>query len=280
MSSRSSSSPPPARRVDRGSVLGLALGVAAIVLGTLMEGGELAALLQPAAAVIVLGGTAAAVLLSAPLSTFSAAFSALPSVFTESSDDSAALIDELCGHAQRVRREGVLALETAQETTDDPFLRRALSMALEGADSKAMRHDLERLRDRADDQGLAVLRVWESAAGFAPTIGILGAVIGLIQVMQNLNDVSMLGRGIAVAFVATIYGVALANLFCLPVAEKLRLRHARRMLSMELVLEGVVAIHEGHKPQLIREKLSHLEQEAVRDTVTPSLLFRRFPLLK
>jgi len=280
MAPRSNSPTNSGRRLDRGSILGLALGLLALVLGTLMEGGELGALLQPAAAVIVLGGTLGATLLSVPLATFQAAIGALHGVFNESPPDHDALIASLCGFAQRVRREGVLSLEDAHEHAEDPFLKRALSMALEGADSKAMRHDLERLLARADDEGLATTRVWESAAGFAPTIGILGAVIGLIQVMQNLNDVSLLGRGIAVAFVATIYGVAFANLFCLPVAEKLRLRHVERVLAMELVLEGVLAIHEGQKPALIREKLLSLEREEPADSPTPSVVMRRFPLLK
>jgi chemotaxis protein MotA len=262
------------QRADRSSILGLALGISAVVLGTLMEGGQLGALLQPAAAVIVLGGTAGATLLSTPARVFVAAMFALRSVFTEEAFQHSALIDDLCSHAQRVRREGVLSLERVLDESLDPFLRRAVSMALEGADSKNMRHDLSRLLSRVDEEGLAVIRVWESAAGFAPTIGILGAVIGLIQVMQNLSDVALLGRGIAVAFVATIYGVALANLICIPIAEKLRLRHETRMLRMELVLEGTVAIHEGQKPVLIRDKLSALEPEN-DDELAPAV-----PLLK
>jgi chemotaxis protein MotA len=164
------------------------------------------------------------------------------------------------------------------EDSSEPFLRKAMMMAIDGADSKSMRDNLELIIDRAEEDKERLAKVWESAGGFAPTIGIVGAVLGLIHVMQNLADVSQVGSGIAVAFVATIYGVSLANLLFLPVAAKLKLRARSEIILLELMMEGALAIQEGMKPNLVREKLEafyHEEAPSVRKGTPPSPLQAR-----
>jgi chemotaxis protein MotA len=252
--------------VDLGSLLGVLFGLSAILVGNALEGGQLSALFQPTALLIVLGGTIGATMLGVPLSVFIAAVRALKDVFLESKRGPEALIDEIAEYALKARRDGIISLEPVVEQSNEPFLKKAMLMAIDGADSKTMRDNLELIIDRADEEKERLAKVWESAGGFAPTIGIIGAVMGLIHVMQNLSDVSAVGSGIAVAFVATIYGVSFANLLFLPVAAKLKLRSRAETTLLELMMEGALAIQEGMKPNLVREKLEafhHDEKEHV-----------------
>jgi chemotaxis protein MotA len=247
--------------VDIGSILGLLLGIGAILAGNALEGGHLSALVQPTAFLIVMGGTIGATLFGVPLKVFIEAVKALREVFLESRRDPAKLIEEIFEYAQKARRDGIISLEGMVEQSTEPFLKKAMLMAIDGADSKTMRDNLELMIDRFDEDKERVAKVWESAGGFAPTIGIIGAVLGLIHVMQNLADVSAVGKGIAVAFVATIYGVSLANLFFLPAAGKLKLRARAEVTLLELMMEGALAIQEGMKPNLVREKLEAFHHE-------------------
>jgi chemotaxis protein MotA len=245
--------------MDKASVLGIGLGVGAILLGNALEGGHLSSLVQPTAALIVVGGTIGATLIGYPLATFVHACKAMKDVFFGSEhDDTPALIQEITGFALKARRDGILSLEDQLANVKHPFLRRALVMAVDGLDSKSMRENLEGMLDRLDEEGELPAKVWESAGGYAPTIGIIGAVMGLIHVMQNLSDVGKVGAGIAVAFVATIYGVGLANLVFLPASGKLKLRHKHQIAKLNLMMEGALAIQEGQNPNLIAEKLSNL----------------------
>jgi chemotaxis protein MotA len=245
--------------MDKASILGIGLGVGAILVGNALEGGHLSALIQPTAALIVVGGTIGATLIGYPLATFVQALKSLKDVFFGApSDDASGLIQEITGYALKARRDGILSLEEQLPYVKHPFLRRALVMAVDGLDSKSMRENLEGMLDRLDEEGELPAKVWESAGGYAPTIGIIGAVMGLIHVMQNLSDVGAVGAGIAVAFVATIYGVGLANLVFLPASGKLKLRHKSEIGRLNLMMEGALAIQEGQNPNLIAEKLSNL----------------------
>lgn len=247
--------------MDVGSILGLVLGIAAILMGNALEGGHMSALLQPTALLIVLGGTVGATMLGVPLKVFIEAVKALKDVFLEPRRDPSALIEEIVEYAQKARRDGIISLEVLVEESNEPFLKKAMMMAIDGADSKSMRDNLELIIDRAEEDRERLAKVWESAGGFAPTIGIIGAVLGLIHVMQNLSDVSAVGAGIAVAFVATIYGVSLANLLFLPAAGKLKLRARADITLLEMMMEGALAIQEGMKPNLVREKLEAFHHE-------------------
>lgn len=247
--------------MDVGSILGILLGLGAILAGNALEGGHLSSLFQPTALLIVLGGTMGATLLGVPLKVFIEAVKALKTVFLEGKNDSAQLIDEIADYANKARRDGIISLEPLVEESSEPFLKKAMLMAIDGADSKTMRDNLELIIDRYEEERERLAKVWESAGGFAPTIGIIGAVMGLIHVMQNLADVSAVGSGIAVAFVATIYGVSLANLLFLPAAAKLKLRARAEVTRLELMMEGALAIQEGMKPNLVRERLEAFHDE-------------------
>ncbi|HEX5657103.1 MAG TPA: flagellar motor protein [Polyangiales bacterium] len=249
-------------RVDIASILGIAIGLSAILLGNMLEGGHIAALFQPTALLIVVGGTVGATLLGFPLPVFVRAIRALRDVFSSGpQQDNHALIEEIVDYAQKARREGIIALEKPLEESNEPYLKKALLLAVDGADSKSMRDNLELIIEHYEDDKEQLARVWEAAGGYAPTIGIIGAVLGLIHVMQSLADVNAVGKGIAVAFVATIYGVSFANLLLLPVAAKLKHKLREETKRLELMMEGALAIQEGMNPSLIREKLSSFYQE-------------------
>jgi chemotaxis protein MotA len=242
--------------MEKGTVFGLAVGLGCILGGNAIEGGHLSSLAQPTAAIIVIGGTIGATMVSFPLEVFIKGCKAMKSVFLGAHHGSnVALIDEITQYAFTARKDGILALEGVLPKVVEPFLKQALGMAVDGMDSKDMRENLELVLTRMEDDGEKPAKVWEAAGGFSPTIGIIGAVMGLIHVMQNLSDVSKVGAGIAVAFVATIYGVALANLLFLPAAAKLKLFHKEEMSRLELMMEGALAIQQGQNPNLIRDKL-------------------------
>jgi chemotaxis protein MotA len=226
-----------------------------------MEGGKIAQLLQPTAALIVFGGTLGAVLLQFPLATVLAAFASLRTVFFAHNDDSLGAVTEMVGYAQKARKQGIVSLDSQLETIHEPFLKRSLMLAVDGTEPAELRSIMELELDNRAEREEHVARVFESAGGFSPTIGIIGAVLGLIQVMQHLDNIGEVGRGIAVAFVATIYGVGMANLFLLPAAGKIKIRQRDEQLRREIVLEGVISILEGMNPRMLETKLlSFLEE--------------------
>ncbi len=237
------------------SVLGLLVAIGSIVLGQTLEGGTLASILQPTAFLIVIGGTLGAAMLQYPFPVFLRSLRMLPWVLRPPRLDPQAAIQSIVQFGDVARRNGLLALEVLIDEVSDPFLRRGLQLLVDGADPAkirwSMEHEIQAV-EHHDNQGARVL---ESAGGYAPTVGILGAVLGLIHVMQNLSDPSKLGSGIAVAFVATIYGVGSANLFFLPVANKIKsIVHERAQLQ-ELIVDGLVAIAEGENPRMIEGRL-------------------------
>jgi len=252
-------------KLDVGSLLGAVVGVGAVLVGNALEGGHMSALVQPTALLIVVGGTVGATMLGFPLPVFIQAVKALREVFSESTQDAQAIVEEIVTYGQKARRDGIIAIEEQIESASHPFLYKALLMAVDGADSKTMRDSLELMISHYEDDREKLAKVWESAGGYSPTIGIIGAVMGLIHVMQNLADVSAVGKGIAVAFVATIYGVAFANLLLLPVAYKLKLKLKAETKLLEMMMEGALAIQEGMNPSLIREKLQSFYQQSPKN---------------
>jgi chemotaxis protein MotA len=245
----------PSKRPDLATIAGLALAALGIVGGLLLEGGEISDIAQLTAAIIVLGGTFGAVLINTPLATFLGAMRRLVAVFFEPSTHGPALLDKLVGYATRARKAGVVSLEQEAQSATDPYLRKALGLAVDGTDIQELRKMLEMQIDMDEHHAESEAKVFESAGGYAPTIGIIGAVMGLIQVMKNLSDIDKVGHGIAVSFVATVYGVAVANIFFLPVANKIKARANQESRMKEMILEGVVAIVEGMNPKLVQTKL-------------------------
>jgi chemotaxis protein MotA len=263
----------PARAYDTLSLIGLPLGVAMIVGGHVLEGGKLGSLLQGAAALIVFGGTLGAVLLSHPMPDVREAWRSLRYVFVDDLPSSSHLLDAIGRLAIKARKDGILSLEDELDSLADPFMRRGLRLAVDGTNPTALRNMLEAENDGREEYETAPARVYEAAGGYAPTVGILGAVLGLIHVMENLSDPGKLGAGIAVAFVATVYGVGSANLILLPIAAKLRGRALRRARRREVILEGVLAIQEGQNPRVIDQKLRGLL--AAEEAAPPASARRR-----
>ncbi len=237
------------------SLLGIILAFVAIVGGNLLEGGHVGALVNGPAALIVLGGTLAAALLQSPLSAFKRALQIVGWILFPPRVDLAGGIDRVVNWSLTARKEGLLGLEGVADAEPDPYARKGLQLLVDGAEPEAIRSILEVDFLTQESRDIQAAKVFESMGGYAPTIGIIGAVMGLIHVMGNLADPSQLGNGIAVAFVATIYGVASANLILLPVANKLKAQVMRQSRYREMLLEGLLSIAEGENPRSIELKL-------------------------
>jgi chemotaxis protein MotA len=241
--------------VDKSSLIGVILALGGILAGLLLEGGNLSQILQPTAAIIVFGGTLGAVMLQFPMSVVLQAMRRFGSVFVNPEQNPEETIRRLVEYAQKARRAGIVSLDAELPEIEDPFLKKSLMLAVDGTEPGELRKILELELDNQAEYEEQVPQVFESAGGFAPTIGIIGAVLGLIQVMQHLDKIDEVGRGIAVAFVATIYGVASANLLYLPVAGKMKLRIREEQITREMTLEGVASILEGINPRMLETKL-------------------------
>jgi len=242
--------------MDLSTIAGLVVAFGAIIGGNALEGGHLGSIMQPTAAIIVFGGTIGAVCIQFPGHALMRAMKDLKQLFKPHVHDAAATLKSIVMLANKARREGLIAIERDASQIADPFLRRGLELAVDGTELKALRNAMELEIGRAEEEGEHSAKVLEAGGGYAPTVGIIGAVLGLIHVMENLSDPSKLGGGSAVAFVATVYGVSIANLVFLPMAGKLKMRHREHIVAMELAVEGVCSIAEGENPRLIERKLS------------------------
>jgi len=251
----------PGARPDFATVGGILLAFGGIVGGLLMEGGRIKDISQITAAFIVLGGTFGAVMVSTPIRVLKGAAMRLIHVLMDNTQSPDAAIEELIVYATKARKNGLVSLENEALEIQDPFLRKALTLAVDGTDLQEIRNMMQLEIETVENRALAEAKVFESAGGYSPTIGIIGAVMGLIQVMKNLANIEEVGRGIAVAFVATLYGVGLANIILLPAATKIKSRIELETEMKQLKLEGVVAIVEGLNPKLIRSKLDAYKQE-------------------
>lgn len=242
--------------MDITSVFGIVFGIFCILLGQMMEGGNMGQLMQVTAAFIVFGGTAGAVFLSFPKEDLVQSVKELNNVFLGGSVNYNEVIEKIMNYAQKARKEGVIALESDAKTETDPLLKMGLEAVSDGADPHLVRDMMETLLSRVETQKAGAAKVWESTGGYSPTVGIIGAVLGLIQVMQNLSDPSKLGAGIAVAFVATVYGVGLANLIAIPLGTKIKFKAKQHQVAQEMIIEGIIAIQAGESPTLIERKLT------------------------
>jgi|APDOM4702015248_1054824.scaffolds.fasta_scaffold217119_1 chemotaxis protein MotA len=243
------------RGSDKLSWLGLILGVAAIMGGQALEGGAIASLFQLAALVIVIGGTAGAVMLQTSPTIFMSGVRMFSWVFRPPVVDYRDAMNRLIQWANTARRAGFLALEPSVVGLRDPYVKKGLQLLIDGTEPQSLRDAMELEIDAWEEFHRQAAKVWEAAGGYAPTIGIMGAVLGLIQVMQNLSDPAKLGAGVAVAFVATIYGVGSANLVFLPVANKLKGQIAKHVRLKEMLIDGLEAIANGENPRNLAARL-------------------------
>ncbi|MEO7653268.1 MAG: flagellar motor protein [Bryobacteraceae bacterium] len=251
---------------DLATIGGLVIGFGGILGGLILEGGNVREIVAPTALLIVLGGTAGAVMVTTPMSVLKNAFQALAGVFFEKSQPPEAMIDQIVELATKARKNGIVSLEQDASDVADPFLRKALTLAVDGTDLQELRKMMELAIGLDEHHAEAEAKVFEGAGGYAPTIGIIGAVMGLIQVMKDLADIEKVGHGIATAFVATIYGVGFSNLLLLPAGSKIKARAQISAEMKELMLEGVVGIVEGLNPKLIRTKLeAYVQNNAVKE---------------
>lgn len=241
--------------MDINTIAGIIAAIAAILLGQWLEGGHASSLAQPTAALIVFGGTLGAVMVAYPTKEFIHGLKLGKLAFVGAKHDLGGVAKEIVELASIARKDGVLALESRLAEVKDPFMRKALSYVVDGVDAEVTRDSLDGAIDGEFHELCAVSKVWESAGGFAPTIGILGAVLGLIHVMENLSDPSKLGGGIAVAFVATVYAVGAANILFLPMAAKIKRRLTLEKERKTLIMEGVLAIQQGMNPRVLEQKL-------------------------
>jgi len=240
---------------DLASILGLGVAFGGILGGLVLEGGKISDVTQVTAAIVVLGGTLGAVMVTSPISALIGAAKSMKKVFFEETIDNEVLLEEIIRYATKARKSSIISLEEDLDKIEDPFLKKALSLAVDGTDIQELRSMMELELSQSEKHAEADAKVFEAAGGYSPTIGIIGAVMGLIQVMKHLENIEEVGRGIAVAFVATVYGVAIANLFFLPSAAKVKSRIHDDISAKELMLEGVISIVEGMNPKLIRVKL-------------------------
>lgn len=274
MANSRNSTSPSRIRLDFGTLFGLLLATACIAGGLLFEGGKIADIRQGTAAMIVLGGTLGAVLVTTPLPVFLSAMKRAAATVIQPRSRFEETLETMIQLAERARRGGLASLELeppeADEASDvsDPFLRKALNLAADGTDLRTLRDMMQMDADIEMDHAEEEAKVWESAAGYAPTIGIIGAVLGLIQVMKHLENLDEVGRGIAVAFVATVYGVFSANVIFLPIAGKLKW-HSRELARLrEMMVDGVIAIAEGINPRLLRVRFDALVPAKMPELIT------------
>lgn len=252
--------------MDIASVIGLFLGVGAVVGGQVLEGGHISQIIQGTAALIVFGGTFGAMFMAFPIQDIQQAFKKLPLIFQKVDMDVRPTIDEIIRIATIARKEGVLAVEGQRESITNPLFKKCIKYVIDGFEPNTVKEIIDTDIYLAFEEEENAGKVWEGTGGFSPTIGIIGAVLGLIHVMSMLNDPSKIGEGIAVAFVATVYGVGAANLWFIPMGTKLKRKAAQRMITKEVVKLGVVGIQEGLNPHFLQEKLEVFVEEHLRRT--------------
>ncbi len=245
-----------ARGIDIAGILGTVLAFVAIVGGHLFEGGHLNQIIQPTAGLIVFGGTCAGILVEFSWPQFTKAISASRDVLNPPKSDPRETLDKIIELAKLARRQGLVAIDREAQKIENPFMQKALRMVADGIEPKALQSALHKQIKNLGKEEVSSSKIYAAAGGYAPTIGVLGAVMGLIHVMGNLTDPSKLGAGIAVAFVATLYGVGIANLFFLPMAGKLKSQLDARMHHMEMIIEGACSIAASENPLIVEQKLT------------------------
>jgi chemotaxis protein MotA len=241
--------------MDPMTIVGIVVGLGMIVGGQVLEGGHVGSLVQGTAAMIVFGGCLGAILVEFPLSKFIAGIKGCMIVFKKAPDHTVHYIEQIVEFGNIVRKQGILALEPKLQEVEDPFFKKGLQLLIDGTEPRVMREVLETEMVYHEEHADLGPKMFESAGGYLPTFGIIGAVIGLIHVMENLDKPEQIGSGIAVAFVATVYGLMGANLILLPIAKKAKLLIGLHGLDCQLIIEGLMSISAGENPRLIQEKL-------------------------
>ncbi len=250
--------------MDLASLIGSILGISSVVGGQILEGGHISQIMQGTAALIVVGGTLGAMFLSFPVQDIKKAFSMIPSIYKNVDLDVRPTIDEIIRIATIARKEGVLAVEGQRDSIQNPLFKKSIKYVIDGFEPNTVKEIIDTEIYLAFEEEENAGKVFEGAGGYSPTIGIIGAVLGLIHVMALLNDPSKIGEGIAVAFVATVYGVGLANLLFIPWGSKMKRKATQRMMAKEVVKLGVTGIQEGLNPHFLKEKLEVFVEEHLR----------------
>ncbi|MBI3808635.1 MAG: flagellar motor protein [Nitrospirae bacterium] len=250
--------------MDIATIVGLVLAIGSIIGGQILEGGHVGSIMQLTAFIIVMGGTIGAICVQNPLSVVLKGVSMLSLGIKDPKHDNKGTITTIIDLANVSRKQGLLALEGKLKDIHDPFFKKGVQLIVDGTDPKVVHEIMEIDVEYQEEEGIKAAKVWESAGGYAPTVGIIGAVLGLIHVMENLADPSKLGSGIAVAFVATVYGVGAANLFFLPLAGKLKFKLKEEAASRMMIIMGLVGLAQGENPRLLQEKLEGYLPESER----------------
>jgi chemotaxis protein MotA len=250
--------------VDIATIIGITLALGSILGGQVLEGGHVSSIMQLTAFIIVIGGTIGAICIQNPLSVVLRGVSMLKLGITDPKHDNKGTITTIIDLANVSRKQGLLALEGKLKDIHDPFFRKGVQLIVDGTDPKVVHEILEIDVEHQEEEGVTAAKVWEAAGGYAPTVGIIGAVLGLIHVMENLADPSKLGSGIAVAFVATVYGIGAANLFFLPLANKIKFKLKEEAASRTMIIMGLVGLAQGENPRLLQEKLEGYLPESQR----------------
>jgi chemotaxis protein MotA len=241
--------------MDIATIGGLIIGVSAIVIAFLMEGGHLSTVVQAPAMIIVIFGTLGAGTITTSFGTIVKIPTYLRIALSSVTHDSLEIIEEIVKMAERARREGILGLEEYLKAIADPFFRNAIKLVIDGTEVTVLREILETDMTYIAERHKAGITLFKKLGGFSPTLGIIGTVLGLIHALGSTQDASKMASAIAVAFIATLWGIGMANLFYLPISDKLRYRHEAEMFRLQLITEGVVAIQSGDNPRVIRTKL-------------------------
>lgn len=267
----------PKKRFDPTFLAGLLIALACILGGLVLEKGQVRDVAQVTAALIVFGGTIGAVVVATPKSALVSALKRGPSVLWSNADEPAALIETLVGYSLTARRTGIVGLEAEVMEIDERFLKKGMMLLVDGFTAPEIRTLLELDMILSEQEADNDAKVFEAAGGYAPTIGIIGAVLGLMQVMKHLDNIQEVGRGIAIAFVATVYGVGIANLVFLPMASKIRTQTRLAAHTHEMILEAIVAIQEGKNPRVLRQLLEPFAGTARHKTrggaINPSVAY-------
>lgn len=242
--------------MDIASIIGIIIGLIAILGGQMLESGDTVSIVNPAAAIIVFGGTVGAVLLNFPFRVIVNALISTRKAFFSDDYDIKNVITQIVNLSDVTRREGNLVLEPIIQTIENPFLRKGVQLVADSANPRVIKEIMKTQIDYEEETYLLNARVFEVAGSFAPTFGIVGAVLGLIQVMQHISEPNQLGTGIATAFIATVYGVGIANLLLLPLGGKIRIKAREEMILKEMIIEGILSIHSGENPAVVEEKLT------------------------
>lgn len=248
--------------MDLASLIGFILGIGGIIFGNFLQGSTFMQLIDPIGFVIVVVGTIGATVAGNSMENVIKAVTAIKEVFLSEKVDYETTISELINYASKARKNGVLALESDIEATPDQFIKKALTMVVDGIDPQVVKEIMETELTNIEDFGEENVKIFEQAGGYSPTLGIIGAVLGLIHVMQHLNNPNRLGAGIAVAFTATLYGLALANTVFFPISSKLKINLKAKVLKNDIILMGIEAIQNGENPRLIEEKLKSFLSES------------------